>query len=183
MHFRKEFQKKKQAILQYKKGFDCENVEEISEKSISIDNIEEINQKKDELLSIDSRNSAENAEKLRRPAKNTKESLQIKENLRKGRKKKVFLDYTKEIKEIENLFPKKRGRPKVKPEKTLRISKESDEDFMEEEDFDRDLKRSIKKKNNEKNNETNTNAQEFLEENLEKESIFAGFLIISSRKT
>lgn len=124
-----EFQKKKQAIMQYKRSslISNEPLEGESEKSITIDNIEEIQQRKDELLSIESVNYE---------AQSTK---------KKKRRNKIELEYKNEINQINKLFPKRRGRPPTSLQKDKKKKKDSDEEY-EDEEFDKALKKSIKRK-------------------------------------
>lgn len=159
----REFQQKKQAILQYKRSslLSGELAEEQSEKSLSITNIEEIKGQKD-FLALDSDDSLLAA----------RESI-----IKRNKMKKTNSDFHTEVKEINKQFPKRKGRPKgfKLPKKPL---SDSSDDYEEERDFDNALKLSIRRKAGvESNKGFFSNLKDFyglkdIEKPLENEQIF-----------
>ena len=130
----KEFQMKKQAILQYKRNSligSSDYIEEQSEKSLTITNIEEIKQQREDVLSMNS--------------DITHEGIPFESTMKKkrGRKPKELRDFHKEVRNINKMFPKRKGRPKGF--KMIRKEESSDEDY-EDIEFDKALKMSIKRK-------------------------------------
>ena len=159
----KEFQLKKLAILQYKRNslLTGDFTEELSEKSLTITNIEEINQQKEDLLSLNSDSSGKNEEFAKK----------------KGRKPRNELEFQSEIQRINQLFPKKKGRPKgFRPKKVAKIGESDDEDYCEDAEFDKALKMSIRRKaDDEEKGGMFNNMKEFEGLQHEAEQIFEGF--------